>query len=135
VQSDRLDQAALDAGVDVERGRLGNRPVLSVQHRVDLRQGEPLHGDHDFDEVAGFSLQERQAIEAADFPEGCGIGPLVGAQHLEPAGEIPGVMQLTVEAAMGAEEGSTHLGDQLLRRVGVISEPLAQLTIASRQMR
>ena len=36
VQRDRLDQAALDAGVDVEGGRLEERTVLAVEHRVDL---------------------------------------------------------------------------------------------------
>src|SRR6266550_306181 len=61
--------------------------------------------------------------------------PLVGAQHFEPAREIPGVMQLTIEPAMGAQECRAHLRDQLLRGVSVISEPLPQLAIASRRMR
>ena len=39
VQRDRLDQAALDGGVDVERRRLEDRPVAAVEHRVDLATG------------------------------------------------------------------------------------------------
>ena len=61
-------------GVDVEGGRLEDRPVLAVEHRVDLGERHALDGDRDFDEVAGLGLEVRQPVEAADLPARAGVG-------------------------------------------------------------
>ena len=50
------------------------RPVLAVEHRVDLGKRHALDRDRDLDEVAGLGLQVRQAVEAADLPAGTRVG-------------------------------------------------------------
>src|SRR6266550_8171870 len=83
----------------------------------------------------GFALRwlcESQDVVGRLLRSGSGYEyrPLVGAQHLEPAREIPGVMQLTIEPAMGAQKGRTHFRDQLFHGISIVTEPLTKLTIA-----
>src|SRR6185503_12227937 len=90
---DRLHQAALDRGVDVEGGGLGDRLVPAVEYRVDLRQRDALHGDGDLDEVAGLAAQVRQSFKAAHFPRRRRNGE-AQLRHRERPGEIAEVALL-----------------------------------------
>ena len=49
---------------------------------------------------------------------------LVGAQHFQPAGDVPGVTQLTVEATVGAQESTAHFRNQFFDCIRVIPESL-----------
>jgi hypothetical protein len=55
-------------------------------------------------------------------------GALVLAQNLEPARQIGGVIGagLGGKLEVGAEEGSTELGDEFLEGIGVIAEAFAE---------
>src|SRR5438552_2554384 len=61
--------------------------------------------------------------------------PLVGAQHFEPTGKIAGMVRLTVEPAVGAQECRAHFRDQLFRCIRGVTEPPTKLTITPRRMR
>ena len=57
-------------------------------------------------------------------------GSLVRAQHAQPRRQIACVFELAVDAAMGAEEGSAHLGHQLFDGISIITKPLSELASA-----
>ena len=41
------------------------------------------------------------------------------------------MFELAVDPTMGTEERCTHLGNQLLRGIGVVAEPLPQLPVTA----
>ena len=87
VQGDRLHQTALDRGVDVEARGLGDRLVLGIEHRMDLREGDALDRDCDLDEMAAVALEIGQSLEAPDFPSSLRISQ-AQLRHGEGPGEI-----------------------------------------------
>jgi hypothetical protein len=53
--------------------------------------------------------------------------PLVVPEHLEPGGDVGGVVlaYFRSEAEIGAQEGGTQLGDEFLHAIGFIAEAFA----------
>src|ERR1700747_1632376 len=73
-------------------------------------------------------LQAVQEIDRALRVRGGGeYRPLVVLQHLNPAGDIGGmvVANLRRQVEVGAQEGRAKLGDQLLHGVAFVTEALA----------
>jgi hypothetical protein len=58
---------------------------------------------------------------------------LVGLQHGPPGREILGVIGagIVCDAEIGAEEGGSEFGNQLLDRIGLVAEALAELPMAA----
>ncbi len=79
-------------------------------------------------------MQSRQ--ERGGFGRlGCGGEDrlLVGLQDGQPGREILSVIRagLAGDTQIGAEEGGSEFGDQLLDRIGLVAEALAELAIAA----
>ena len=70
---DGLDQAALDARIDVKARRREDGAVLRIEYRMDLTEAHALDGNGHLDEVAQVRDHVRQAVEALHFPTGGGI--------------------------------------------------------------
>jgi hypothetical protein len=68
VERDRLDQAPLYRGVDIEGTWNLDRFVPGIEHWMDLTEPHALNGHLDFNEVATVRFEERQAIKAGDVP-------------------------------------------------------------------
>jgi hypothetical protein len=76
VQRNCLDQAALQAGIDVKGRRRQQQTVAAIEHRVNLAQRHAVDRDRDsdLDEDTDLGGQVGQAIEAAHLPGRAGIG-------------------------------------------------------------
>lgn len=55
-------------------------------------------------------------------------GPVVATKHLEPVGDVLGVSELSRDRELGTEEGGSELGDELLGRIGVVTEAIPEIT-------
>ena len=68
MERDRLDQASLNRGVDVECTGHLDRFVLGIEHWVNLTEPHAFNDYFDLNEIAAVGLEVGQAVEAGDVP-------------------------------------------------------------------